>query len=434
MEEEGRKIDRSSTERLRRAETLEDIKAGLKTSPYIWDGSAEDLEIYGEYLGAAVEKVFGPAGCWECLVPEERRGLVDSVLGAPVNGDATLVCLERAAAEGTEGVMRAVEQYFVERPGVGAAFRTLCIRMDCDAESARKRWTSAVGAVCGLPWVLSNAHQGKVSRDLKPERFIGNAVRQCIQGLWTLEGKARTQGAAFLGILLGRAERVGLSSAVARIIVECLGPHNEKEDEGDLKRVMCAIGTGSGGSEGLLWAFLDEVGRSDADEARREAWARGAVAGRVEGGGEAARRTIVGRFVCVKGREETLAVLVTALGPLGLLRDAVKNAVSAWSETFFISHAGPDLDSCKFSHIFISFKNIALSFLQKRHHNGNLLDAEAGRARRNRGLGAVGTTAARHTIAHGLFRRAHTEIWNCIQPNNQTIFFFFLKLKLLFIV
>lgn len=347
MEEENRKIDRGSTERLRRAETLEDIKAGLKTSPYIWDGSTEDLEVYGEYLGVVVEKVFGPAGCWECLIPEERRVLVDSVLGAPVNGDVTLVCLERAAAEGTEGVMRAVEQYFVDRPGVGAAFCALCIRMDCDAESARKRWTSTVGAVCGLPWVLSNMYQGKVSRDLKPERFIGSAVRQCVQGLWTLEGKARIQGAELIGVLLGKAERVGLSSTVARIIVECLGSHNEKEDGADLKRIMCAIGAGSGGSEGLLWAFLDEIGRSEADRGRKEAWAREAVAGRVEGGGETARRTIVGRFVCVRGREETLEVLVTTLGPLGLLRDAAKNAVNAWSETFFISHAGPDLDSCK---------------------------------------------------------------------------------------
>lgn len=356
-EEENRKLDRESVERLKRAETLEDVKEGLNISQYIWNGNTEDLEVYGEYLGVVVEKIFGSTGYWECLAPEERRKLIDNVLGSPVNGDATLVCLERAAAEGTEGVMRAVEHYFVEKTGIGATFCTLCIRMDCDADSAKKRWTSAVGAVCGLPWVLSNMYQGKISRGLRPEHFIGNAVRQCMQGLWTLDNKARLQGTSFIGILLGKAERVGLSNIVARIIVECLVLHSKKEenntDTNDIKRIMRAIGTGSGGNEGLLRMFLDEVECAKVDKMRKEAWAREAVAGRVEGGGETAKRTIVGRFICVKGREETLETLIAALSSLNLLRDAVKNAVNSWRETFFISHASPDLDSCKNNNNFL---------------------------------------------------------------------------------
>lgn len=354
-----RRIDQVSTERLRRAETLEDIKDGLGVDPYVWDGSARELEVYGEYLGAVVEKVFGSAGCWECLVPDERRRLVDSVLGSPVNGDAALVCLERAAAEGTDGVARAVEQYFVERPGIGAAFCALCVRADCDAGSVERRWTAAVGAVCGLPWVLSNMHQGKIPRELRPERFIASAVRQCVEGLWTLDSRARAQGTMLAGVLIGKAEGVGMSNVVAQTVVKSLVHRCEKEEEEEevsreddgsdcLQEVMCAVGAGSGGGEGLLWAFLDEVERSKANRARKEAWAREAVAGRVAGGGETAKRAIVGRFVCVRGREETLDILVTALSSLGLLRDAARNAVNAWSETFFISHAGPDLDSCKY--------------------------------------------------------------------------------------
>lgn len=392
MEKETRTVSREAVERLKQAESLDDIKEGLRLSPYVWDGSTESLETYGEYVGAVTEKVFGPAGYWECFTPAERRRLVDSVLGSPVNGDATLVSLERAASEGIEGVARAAKEYFAERAGVGATFYALCTRRDCDTDRIKTRWASAVGAVCGLPWVLSNMHMGRIPRELRPEQFIGGALRQCAQGFWSLDIKGRERGTTLIGMLLSRTERVGLSGVAAHVLVECLIKSSEetaaksKDREMFVHDILRAVGTGSSGGEGLLWAFLDELERSKASGEQKNAWAKGAVSGRVEGGGKTAQKTIVGRFLCVRGREETLGLLVAALNPLGLLQEASKSAVKAWSETFFTAHAGPELDSCtkkkKKNQHDTTFPSLPFFFIcttpiiLSRHYNGNMPDVE----------------------------------------------------------